>query len=592
MRRRQFLSASLMAFATPARAARAQTIADDNAPLEASLLDFIPRTEWAAIAAGTSAYDIAPAIAKANAAGGAVNAPAGRYYVGSSCAFSVPVQARIGAVFERAADQTLTFAAGLTASPFAQLFAGPGLTAFDAATTPVGYPEWWGAKTNAYWFDCLPALKAAVAACPEVRLAPADYWISDTWKINTDTRTILGSGINGQGPNPATRVIVTSRTRDAVQIGPDQNPGGGPNSFLNRVEFGHITCTRSLTPTPPPSDFEGPSGLRVQFAQNVYVHDCWSVEHSNGFYLRGLVYCLFERSFASRVAAGSRSANDYFAGWLLDARDRIGLNAGLASVYIKEKCGAYGGVHARPTYGVYTLAAFTDTFISDFETSSIQYGAVFNADAEGLTYPSENLRLNNCIFDQVLTGIAIKYGGATTNVSVVNCYVAPTNQGGGVGIHIEQISAKGAGGAVSLEANEIIGSGGESTGLLINQSSGVTSLGNLFTDINNPVVMTQASQCRLQDRISNATQSVRRAAIQMTDGHRNVISCDIGGGAGRIPKGVELIGADNHHNEIMVTGIDPDALVGGAQTKLVNDGVPVTAAGSFGASNLASGLMK
>ena len=487
------------------------------------------------------------------------------------------------------AGATVTFAAGFEA-PLTQVFAGAGTVRFDARFRSVGHPEWWGAKG---WRagqpgrgpDCLAALTACVEACPITELQATDYWLSSTWKIQTDSRTIRGVGVNGQGPNLATRVILDSYDADVVLIGSDQPPPGGAAVFLSRVEFSHITCARASPPAALAQGFGGPSGLKLQYVQNCYVHDVWSIENTNGFHLSGVVYSALERCFATRANPGRTAGNDYFAGFLLDARLGIGMNTGLASVYIRDKCGAHGGGHASPTYGIRTVGGCTDVYIDAFETSSIQYGLWFDGES-GVAYPSENLRVSNCVLDQVRTGIAIRRGNAATNITLINNYCAPTRAEGSIGILLTQTPASGSGGALSLLGNEVIGSGGGTIGLMVDGSAGVIATGNLYTDLRRPVVLHGASNCRISDRISNVAQHASGPAIELAGASQCVIDATVGGGSGAFQAGVAL--AASRGVEVRCSGIDPAAVAG---PKLAADGREIVAAGPFGAGCLAQGLV-
>ena len=508
-----------------------------------------------------------------------------------AAALQIPSHCRVeaGASLAIEAGASVTFSAGFEA-PLAQVFTGPGAARFDPRFHTIGHPEWWGARG---WMpnqpapgpDCLPALTACVEACAVTELQAVDYWLSSTWRIQTDSRTIRGVGVNGQGPNLATRVVIDSQDEDVVLIGSDQPPPGGARVFLSRVEFSHITCARAKPPTAPAQGFGGPSGLRLQYVQNCYVHDVWSIENTNGFYLSGVVYSALERCFATRANAGSTAVNDYFAGFLLDARAKFGMNTGLASVYIRNKCGAHGGVHASPTYGIRTVGGCTDVYVNAFETSSIQYGLWFDGESD-VAYPSENLRVSNCVLDQVRTGITVRRGNPATNVTLVNNYCAPTRADGSVGILITQTPALSAGGAVSLMGNEVISSGGGTILLLVEGSGGVVATGNLYTDLSRPVVLRGASNCRISDRISNVGQHAAGPAIDLTAASQCVVDATVGGAQGAFKTGVTL--SASRGVEVRCSGIDASALSG---PKLVADGRGVAAAGPFGAGCLAQGLV-
>ncbi|MGH7016197.1 MAG: hypothetical protein ACRED8_03820 [Caulobacteraceae bacterium] len=508
-----------------------------------------------------------------------------------------------GAVIKVAAGVTATFAGGFSA-PLAHVFAGEGTIAFDLAFAPVGHPEWWGAQG---WLpsqaapgpDCLAALEASVLACPQVELQPVDYWVSATWKINSAV-AVRGVGVNAPGIGAAaTRILVNDGVSDVVKVGPDAQPGGGVNAFLSRVKLSYLTLTRGQTVVPPSEWLgvgaglnpatAGCSGLRVQFCEGCSFDNIWSIESTNGFYITGAVYCDFSKCFGSRVNAGTVATNDFYCGWLLDASPNIGLNAGIASLYLKEKCGANGGTKTgQATYGIYTVNAFTDMFIDGFETSSTQYGFTGNGSTSGTNYSSENLRMHSCVFDQVLTGITVSGGSTETNITIDNCYCASSLFAGSVGILIQNTpETPGPQGAISLIGNEVFAC---VTGISIQNSTGVMTSGNCLSECEVPIVLNGANNCALRDRITSKQTPATTAAIAITNSNRNVIDCGIDGSANAYPIGVDITDAASGYNEIRCSGIDPASIAGGSANKLKINGTQVTAAGASG-TNLAQGIM-
>jgi hypothetical protein len=569
--------------------------ADDDATLVVDaagqrwrrLYDGAVDVRWAGAKCDGKADDSA-AIAKAARIGPIVIAT-GVCRIASALQVAAHCRIEAGARLAIEPGASVAFAAGFEA-PLAQVFSGAGRVSFDPRFHTVGHPEWWGAKG---WLpsqpapgpDCLAALDACVEACAVTELQAVDYWVSDTWKICSDSRTIRGVGVNGQGPNLATRLIIHSHDLDTVLIGSDQPPPGGARVFLSRVVFSHVTVTRSLPPAAPASGVGGPSGLRLQFVQNIHVEDVWSIENTNGFYVNGVVFSAFDRCFASRVSSGPTAGNDYFAGFLLDARARIGMNTGLASLYIRNKCGAHGGVHASPTYGVRTVGGCTDVFIDAFETAAIEHGLWFDGESD-VAYPSENLRVSNCVLDQVKTGIAIRRGNAATNITLINNYCAPSAAGGSIAVLVQQTPLSGLGGAVSLVGNELIGSGGETIGLMVDGSSGVIASGNLYTDLSRPVVLHGARGCRIVDRISNVAHHASGPAVELAGSAQCVVDASVGGAPNAFQAGVAL--AACRAVEVRCSGIEAAALSG---PKLTAEGRGVDTTGPFGAGCLAQGLV-
>ena len=132
----------------------------------------------------------------AAAAAGPFTVGEGAYRLSGRLAIDVHFAASAGARINGPA--AIAFNGGFEA-PIAPVF-GPGLAvSFAPAFAPEGRPEWWGARANTPEFDCEPALRACVGACPVTRLQPADYWIARTLKLMTSWRAVVGVGMNGAG---------------------------------------------------------------------------------------------------------------------------------------------------------------------------------------------------------------------------------------------------------------------------------------------------------------------------------------------------------------------------------------------------------
>jgi len=596
MERRTFLAAGAVGL-TSAIIGRSQ--AETGAPSavagQVTLLDFIPREAWGEIRNGVSSFDVGPLIARANALGGEVRVTAGRYHIGSSSIFTVPVRLDAGALFDVAAGRALTFKAGFFANPSAHVFDGNGSVAFNAATTSTGYPEWWGARTGDATCDCQPALAACVTACSITKLAPADYWISNTWAIETTARVIEGVNGDADGSDPQTRIVMSSATSDIIRVGLDRQPQvGAVKGFPGFIHLKDLTVTRAVAPAPPQSGFSGPAGFRLQWLTSCSFENLWSNESTNGFYIKGLVFCKLNDCHGYRSRAGANPQNDYFAAFLQDNSARIGLNSGNASIYY-DRCSAVAGLYEgsgpRTTYGIYTVGGFTDTFVFKMETSGIQYGQVWNGSSEPTPYPAEDLIVTDCVLDGCIQGIVIN-----APVSLNAAAVLKGNYFGSAGAQsTDGILVSGTIGAISITANQFIGGSANiaTRGLHILNASGVIASSNIYTDLGAPVVLQASKNCRIADLVDIQQPGVRgAAAVSLVDSRRNVIDCTLRGRSPAYAAGVAISGASSEYNEVRCSGLDPDVIVGGPSNKLVSNGARITTAGPFGGKNLASGIME
>ena len=540
-----------------------------------------------AVCDGTT--DDSAAIAAA-AALGAVLFPAGEIRIGKDLTIAVPVVAASGAHIRLAAGVTLKLEAGFVAGRHA-VFEPEARVSFAAAHLAAGLPEWWGARPNDGLYDCRPALAAALRACRVVELASADYFMANTLVIDTPHRRLRGAGKLWEGPGTATRLIVRSATADCVRVGPDSNPGGGPNTFLQDVVLQGFAAWRDAAPAAPRSGYGGPTGVKLQYCVNCLVEDVASEEHSTGFSLTGCVYCKLRDCRAFRSASGGDAANDFFVGLLLDESAPIQLASGDASIYV-EDCAIFVGGQPRLTraIGVYCPGGFTDLFFSRLETGFLDRAMDLRADPKN-NMSTQDLQVVNCIFDSCAQdGIYLEGDplGADyrSNINILGCYIAGRTPAFQAAVHLRELT-----GCVSLTNNQLLGDdGANSGGLVLDGVNGVVSQGNMISDCVRPITLTRAVNCKLSDVINTSRKAGDHAAITLEGARRSVIDCVVRGEAATFTAGIRLVGVDNHHNELRCTGIDPDCIRAGAG-KLVTGGSVVSVAGPFAGENVATGVM-
>ncbi len=511
----------------------------------------------------------------------------GECSIGADIVVASLAEVAAGATIRVARGKTVHFNAGFTA-PVGPVFSGPGAVAFDPRFVTVGHPEWWGALTNQAGFDCAPAINACIAACPETRLQWADYHIGSRVTIDQSGRVLAGVAGNQTDRPFGSRLVIDNGHSDGLQVGPDSQPKGGILSFPQHIRVSSLTIFRAARVTPPPSGFVGPCGVRLQFVATCYLDDINTMEHSNGFYLRGVVHCYLRYCQALRKYPGTTSVNDFFNGFFQDNSISIGTNSGNASLYY-QNCSCFGdpALGLAQSSGIYTYGGFTDTFITRFESGVLAFGLNLNGGGSSdKSYSAEDLLIEGCVLDSCRAcGIIINAGNRGAAVTIHNCYIAGAGAGNGVTVQETH-------GAVSITGCQVIsGVGSTTVGLLISRSSGVSAQGNIFTDCFSPVVLRQATNCQIRDTVNNTTLGATPGAVWIQSSGRNIIECTVKGQVAINPAGVVISTLPAADNADGCSGIDPGCLRGGSANKLLNEGHQITAAGRFGTGNLAFGIM-
>ncbi len=540
-------------------------------------------------ARGDGLADDTPAFHAAAACRCEIVVPKGRYRLTGEIAFEAPVRFDHGAVIQAASGAVTKFGGGVVAGPH-QIFAlSDGARAeFDPAVTAVGYPEWWGARPGEPTLDCQPAIQAALRACPRTVLQGGDYYVGSTIKMLDHGHSLEGVAPTQNGHKGATRLMLTSGAADGLQVGFDKSPGDAKR-WLDHARVSDLTVQRVARIENPASGFaEAPCGVRLQWAVSCRLERVETIEHSHGFYITGTVHCYLRYCQAFRYTAGTIKANDFFNGFFMDNSPASGFNSGNASLYI-QNCGAFSSqaVPVSESSGIKSHAGFTDTFITGFECALVGYGLNMNGRGSAdVDYQTEDLIVDTCVLDSPTSvGILISGGSKATAAQIHNSYIAPAGPG-------VAIAVRDCGGAVGVTGCQIIATPGNTAiGLEVTRASGVSAMNNIYTDIQNPVVIREAADCRMMDSINNVTQKTAVAAVQVEGLNRGYLAPIVTGAEGHSPVGVLLRGKGATGVEINCTGIRPSAITGGTANLLLADGAPVAGPGPFAGGNLASGIL-
>lgn len=484
----------------------------------------------------------------------------GRHVVASNLTVRADVLVMPGATIEVTAGRTLTLLGDFQA-PIGHVFTGPGRIDLNASRAAAAYPEWWGAARNDSSRDSLPALRACVAAHPVTLLGAADYFISDTWKIDTSHRRIWGAGKNWGGPNQATRIVVIGGEKDVVQLGFDRAPSGGINAFLNSVDFRWMELARSAAPVVREGD--GAAGLRIRYTFDCLVEGVSADEHTIGFSIFGAVYTHMARCKAFRsVSGGSR-----FWGFHLDGRRSIGLAGGNASLYLTDCGTATGGSPGlSESVGMFLQGGFADSFIENFETSGIAVGIRVDGMADKLDASvartgHANLHITHPILDQTsATGIELTALSAYAAVDIVDPYIGPSP------VALAAIFIHRCKGLVTIIGGQAIGwynavHGGNAIGVYGQDAEGIGLHGLKLVGFRRPLGFENCRDLTIDAMINNPGEPAAQAAITLLNCHHGQIRCRIKGLTGAFPNAVELRGG-NHHLTIDTAGIDGSCLKG------------------------------
>lgn len=454
-----------------------------------------------------------------------------------------------------------------------------------------GYPEWFGAVTNTNAGGApatnLAALQACVTLCPVTNLKAADYWISGTWKIQTQYRTVRGQVMSdGYNTGTGTRVLSLDTTTNVIQVGPDTAPVGGTSDYYRNITVQDI-CARwvaNLTPPAAGSESNAVKAWLINYVLNCQFKNCTAWEPIIGFYMYGCVYTKFDDCGVFRsIEYGG--LNDFFRGFWAQGVPAI-LTGGNPSLFL-TRCNVNIGASpalVEPT-GLYINGNFSDMFVDKLETASMHTGIWVNGVGGNAGASKLNLHLRNSVLDQCKqNGIVISALNEMGMVTVSGGYVQVVDTGAtGKGIWMSGGTNNGSvsiGGGLQL----LSGTGTTNYGIYASQQSNVrVDSSVIIEDFYNPVVIDGGSTgCEIRATINNPNSGdALSAAVKINSATNCYIAPAIDGAASKFAQGVYSVGTGLDRATIDPTLFNSVAIGGGAPDKVQINGVQITSPGYY-----------
>jgi len=454
-----------------------------------------------------------------------------------------------------------------------------------------GYPEWFGAVVNSTSSGIpaanLAALQACVALCPVTNLQPEDYWISSTWKIQTQYRTVRGQVLSdGYNTGTGTRVLSVNGAADVIQVGPDSAPSGGTSFYFRNITVEYI-CARWGVALAPPSAGNESTAVKawlVQYVLNCQIKNCTAWEPIIGFYFYGCVYTKVDdcATFRSITYGGT---NDFFRGFWAQGAPPI-LAGGNPSLYLIRCNVAIGAAPAlvNPT-GIFINANFSDIFVDAFESSQVANGIIVDGAGGAAAAGKLNLHIRDCVLDQCNgDGISIFALNPAGMVTVNGGYVQVNDTGAArKGIFVSGGVNQGSvsiGGGIQI----VSGVGTTNNGVYISQQSNVKIDSTvIIEDFYIPVNIDGGSvNIDVAATINNPnTGTGTSPAININAAERVRVTCSVDGKNNAFAQGVSSVGTALDKASIDPTLFDPAAISGGAANKVQINSVQITSPGYY-----------
>lgn len=552
-----------------------------------SMVDGIPSNVKDFGADATGVASSSGAFTLANASANGVIIPKGTYLVSTNVTFTVPVAVEYGAVISVPAGVTLAFDGGFNAGVY-QCFncIDTGNVTFNPQYTAEGFAEWWGAAGGS-GTDSGPAINAAIIALLKVQLMGADYYSSQTIKIQLPHRELCGAGYSyADTTDQVTRIVVTSGSLDVMLVGPDAEPAT-INDFQQQNAVRNLCVARSVAPVISSAC----SGITLQYTLYAQFENVRSIDSIFGFEFFGSVHTIVTTCKATRAVAGTGAGTDLWYGYYINGFADIGAAGGNASVYLNYCTAAcnFPALSASGSTGFYADNAFSDVFMESPETVTCTTSIAVIGDASpAVPTTNTDCMIKNPISDQ--------FNDLGIYIRDVNDYGSIAINGGYYGPKAGAISCvyiKDSNGSVRIDGGQFVMVGATSCfGITLdNSSNAIIDKPQILESSTSGVIAVNAVSCYIAPFCKNYQNTLANATVQFSGGcNANYVAPFINGDAGVAALGVKFIGTTNGRNEINCTGLNSSAIASGSANKLTINGVQITATGLTG-TNFVSGVM-
>lgn len=464
--------------------------------------------------------------------------PAGLHRVRANLTIKGDLVLLPGARIDIAHGATLTVL-GAFSAPVGPVFSGGGRADLNRSRTPAAHPEWFGAKTDNGAADCLPALRACLAAHPVMHLRAADYWMSDTFVVDRPFVRIRGAGYRGADQGQGTRLLVRSGSADVLRVGRDRAPGS-VNDFLQGVDIRGMELGRTM-PVAPGARGE-PAGLRLRYVLHCQFEGLSARESGIGFTATGAVRTYLRDCIAFRSLPGTTPGT--WRGFQLGGFEEIGLAGTNGSVFVTDCSASIGGAPGvRDSVGLLLEGGFADTFVINFEATALETGIRIDGAAARMggraVSGQANLHLRMPVIDQCgSVGIDVHDTSEYALIELTDPYVAVA-PGAAAAIRFA-----GTRGATTITGGQLIGrsaSGNSAvTGLHARSASGIDVTGLKIADFARPVSLTGCTGIALAGQVHNPLVRSAAPAVFLQQCHYIRIALGISGQPRAFATGVIL----------------------------------------------------
>ena len=489
-----------------------------------------------------------------------------------------------GAILNISSGVTLTINGEILAGRY-QIFSGAGSVVVDNSKQSIGFPEWYGAIVNDSSFDNSTAIKKCYDTFTITELSSADYYISNTLKLDKSNRTLRGvqrlDWSFNTNDNKGSRIISTSNTDTILQVGTDSQPAT-INAFTQNVSVENLTIFRQR------SSYDWASGsinVIAKFLLRSKFEYVSSMNGGDGFVIDSCVYCHFIRCKSFTTVTNSGDTSRVIRGFRIPEETNIGVAGGSGSIYLQDCSVTVGGgiiYNASWGFQCYGSEGCADIFIEGLEVGGVNYG--INIQGPNQLHEANDIHITNCVLDALgQAGILLVNFAGNGVCNIQGNYVAPKSTANSSFACYRLVNCTG---AININGNQAICSPLTTAyGIKLETCAGVVSSGNMITESKNAINITGCATCEFMDSIVNRVASGALDAVLIIQSSHCKADCSINGGNNYFTNGYRFYQSAACEANVTKT-------ITSSVTNFVNDGgTAITQTGITTNNNIVTGIM-
>lgn len=505
---------------------------------------------------------------------GVFSVPEGTYYITADTTISNYFYINPKAVLKIKSGVTLTLNGGFSAGIY-QIFSGDGNIVVKVGSLTAFYSEWWGAKSDGI-IDCTTAINKSLQSYIYVQLLSGKYKISDSINIAQNYQVLRGLN------HAKSTLLQYSSTATIINV-----LGTDNSHWIGRPRIECMEIWRNVAPTTP-SDKSldastAPCGIRFQFVDRPVCRDLYNYGSTIGFYFGRVGEPVLDECYTS--SHSSALTTDRFYGYYIDGNFHD-----LNNMSVKLKyCQASEMNGIATSYGFYIVGYNADTWLTSCETGGCEtciYIETMATAQSNLYAKNVDLHIISPILDSYRgKGIHI-YSTANTNpYSLISIYGGYT---AGLSSSTNSILLENVNGVSICGGFQHLNYLGSTNfaGITCNNCSNIQVDSGMFKSNQHPIAVTNSNDCSFTNsHIQNTPLTTNLGDCVTISGSSNIyLSPLVAYNTAQYTNGVNI---DSNSSKITV---DVSKINSNAVTKkLTYNGTQITAAGTFGTNNYATG---